>query len=90
VSNWKLPLLIDSNGKPSITALFAYISFIQAVCLIIYLARDSALSGVIAGLVLFFVCLFIYRLRRLDSFEIDVDDKSIKVNGKKDEVKNDT
>ena len=82
----KLPLLQDSNGKPSITALFAYISFIQALCLNVYLARDTAIGGAIAGLTLFFVCLFIYRLRRLDNFEIDIDDKSIKVNGNKNET----
>jgi hypothetical protein len=53
---------------------------------IIYLTVKDVLAGSVGALMLFFGCLLMYRLRKLDSFSIDMDDRSISVN-QKDEGK---
>lgn len=80
MKNWKLPLAVDSTGSPSATLLFAYVSFILAIAVTIYLFQKDAIAGGLSALMLFFGCLLMYRLRRLDNFSIDLDDREIKVN----------
>lgn len=87
MKNWKLPLVINSDGKPSATLFFAYTSFVQSVIIVSYLTSKEALYGATASLVLFFVCLFIYRLNKLDKIEIDLENKTLSLDGV-DDVKN--
>lgn len=83
MKDFNFPFATDkANNKPSVTLLFAYVSFILAVSIIIYLTVKDVIAGSAGALMLFFGCLLMYRLRRLDSFSVDIDDKSISVNQK--------
>lgn len=84
MKNWKLPLVMDSDSKPSVTVTFTYIAFILCLGVVYHLASKDALSGAIAGLVLFFGCLFLYRLRSLDKVKINLSEKSIELSDEPD------
>lgn len=83
----KFPFLIDNDGKPSITLLFAYFAFILAVGACVYLLTRDALSGTMGALVLFFGCLVTYRMRKLDKVKFDLDDKSFELDAENEEHK---
>jgi len=81
MKDFEFPFATDKvSGKPSVTLFFAYVSFLIAVGITIYLTIKDVIAGSVAALMLFFGCLLMYRLRKLDSFSIDFDDKEIKVN----------
>lgn len=81
MKDFEFPFAIDKvNKKPSVTLFFAYVSFMLAIVIVVYLTYRDVLAGSVAALMLFFGSLLMYRLRRLDSFSIDLDDKEIKVN----------
>ncbi len=88
MKDFEFPFAIDKvSKKPSVTLFFAYVSFLIALGVTIYLTVKDVIAGSVAALMLFFGCLLFYRLRRLDNFSIDLDDKSISVNNNKDEEK---
>ena len=79
--DFEFPFAKDkTSGKSSVTLFFAYVSFLLAAIVTGYLVYKDAIAGTVSALMLFFGCLLMYRLRRLDSFSIDLDDKQISVN----------
>lgn len=87
---FKLFLPIDAEGKPSVTLLTAYVSFIVAEIAILKCLQDDDVKiyAMIAAVGVFMYSMIMMRLRRLDSAELDIDDMSIKLNskGKSDDV----
>lgn len=76
----KFPMAYDgTTGKPSVTLLFAYISYIIAASIVIYLTVKDQIAGSAAALMFFFGCLIMYRVRHLDKLRVDFDDKSIDI-----------
>jgi hypothetical protein len=71
----KVPLAFDAaSKKPSVTLLFAYISFFQTFTLITLLAcYDELLYALIASFVLFLICIFFYRARKIDTLKVSRD-----------------
>lgn len=85
----RLPFARDAaNGKPSVTLLFAYISFVLAICANIYFILKDPQMGTILSITTWAIALVFYRLRSLDHVKFDLDDKSIELDG--DEEKNDS
>ena len=80
----RFPYAWDKNKKQSSSTLFfTYVSFIISIVTIIIVSFSDVLMGSILALTLFFGSLLFYRLRRLDTFSIDLDDKIITVNESK-------
>jgi hypothetical protein len=75
----KVPLAVNSDNKPSATLLFAYVAFIETLLIIAWLAYKDALAGSVASLLFFFGSLFIYRMRLIDSFKINLESKTVEV-----------
>lgn len=78
-----LPMAFDgANERPSATLFFTYFTYLLTVASIIYTFFDNnAFTPVVSSIILFVICLTIYRIRRLDSVELDLDDRSIKIKG---------
>jgi len=83
-AGFPIPLPLDANGKPSMTLLSAYVSFIVAEISIVKCLQDDDVKvyAMFAAIGVFVFALVMMRLRRLDSAEIDFDDMSIKLNSK--------
>ena len=83
----KFPMAHDSTtGKPSITLLFPYISFLLAMVSIIMLLKENTLYGTIAAIGTWVIALILYLMRKITKFKADLDDKSIELeNGDTDE-----
>lgn len=81
------PFIHDARtGKPSITLLFAYITFALAVLSTIALHFNIQLVVATGTSIMFWVVAVIfYRLRNLDKAKIDLDDKSIELDGSGDD-----
>ena len=79
------PFLYDPvEDKPSITLMFFYISFIISTIAIsvssFYLIKnDRLLEATIMPTIHLILGFVFYRLRKLDSFKIDIDDRSIEL-----------
>jgi len=78
------------KGKPSVTLLFFYISFFLAasavlVSSIMLLLTGNYLTATFMPIMMMFSGFIFYRLRRLDSVNIDLDDKSINLNSGSDD-----
>lgn len=76
-----LPLAYDGDREvPSVTLLFAYTSFVMCLLSIGYtFINNGAITPVVSSIMLFIISITMYRIRRLDSVEVDLDDKSIKI-----------
>lgn len=74
------------KGKPSVTLMFFYISYFTAAIaviissLLLFIKDDPLLATIMPVLMLFSTFAF-YRLRRLDRFKIDLENKSIDLFG---------
>lgn len=84
--NWKkngIPFLYAFDGstkQPSITLLFAYLTFILVFISAIALHFFPNLLAASTFSLLFWIISFVmYRLRRIDKFKIDLDDKSLEL-----------
>lgn len=76
----KLPFLIDGDsGKPSVTLMFAYISFVIACVVVAYLTYKDATAGSVGALTLFFGSLVIYRLRAIDKLKFSLKEQSFEI-----------
>lgn len=89
----RLPFVYDAvSGKPSVTLLFTYITFILAMTSVIaFHFVDSLLSPAITSISFFALCTVFYLLRRLTKFKVDLDDRSIDLEGEdttEEETKN--
>jgi hypothetical protein len=83
----KMPMVYDYSVQgPSATLLFTYIAFICTIVSFIYLFfKPEVISPAIYSIILFVICLVLYRLKRLSEFSVDLDDKSISIKGSEDE-----
>lgn len=87
----KWPFVHDPvKNKPSITLLFFYVAFFitalsVGVSSLMLLISGQYLSATFVPVLLFCLTFVFYRLRRLDSFKLDLDDKSIELTGNSDE-----
>lgn len=83
-----LPYARDTvKRKPSVTLLFAYIAFFSAVASLSYLhLAASPIVATSATIVFFWSCMIFYRMGKIDSAKLDLDDKSIELssNGKQE------
>ena len=75
-----LPAAFDKASKgPSVSLLFAHISFWVTTFAIIYLIIKDIESGVIAATIQSALMLVFYLLRRLSKVKFDLDDKAIEL-----------
>lgn len=79
----KLPFVYDAATKqPSITLMFAYVTFVLALVSTILLhIFDSLLNATITSICFWVIAYVLYRIRKLDKAKIDLDDKSIEFSG---------
>lgn len=89
------PFVHDStNGKPSVTLMFLYMAYSLVYVTImissgLMLAKGERLQATYAPMLLFVLGFVFYRLRRLDSFKVDLDDASIELSDKSEEKEED-
>lgn len=79
----KLPFVYDGATKqPSITLMFAYITFILALVSTILLhIFDNLLTATVTSICFWVIAYVLYRIRKLDKAKIDLDDRSIEFSG---------
>lgn len=80
------------KNKPSVTLLFFYIAFCISTGTTIasstlMLIKGEYFTATIMPMLTWFTAFVFYRLRRLDSVKIDLDDKSISLEGGENEEK---
>lgn len=77
----RLPHAYDaSTGIPSSALMYSYVSFLIAICSLIYVHWKPELLPVTGCACVFFVvCRVLYMLRNLHSFKADLDDKSLEL-----------
>ena len=82
--NLNLPFVLDqaNDNKPSVTLLFAYCAFLLAVGVDIALCFKDLVAALLGAIVLFLICVVMYRMRQIDklkitkdSVEVDADQK---------------
>lgn len=83
-----LPMAYDgATGKPSVTLFFSYVSFLINIVAIVYLfCKPDNVSPAIASLMLFVICVVLYRIRNLDKVKFDLQNKSIELDGEDEKV----
>ena len=93
-SGLHLPFVYDPTEKgPSITLLFPYVTFAVAIIGNIALFfKPDLLNAAIFSVMFWVIAMVFYRLRKLDKLKIDLDDKSIELEGSddKEETKEET
>jgi hypothetical protein len=72
-------------GKPSVSLLFAYLSFIGTFVTNCYLTYKDPTLGTTGFIIFFTLCMVFYLIRRLKKFSADLDDKSINLEGEDEE-----
>ena len=78
-----------STGQKSVTLFFAYITFWLAVFGSVVLYFNTELITATATSIIFWcIAVVFYRLKKLDSLKIDLDDKEIQLNGSDEDEKN--
>lgn len=77
----------DKPG-PSVTLLFAHLANAVALVSIIILISKDTVQGTIAAILYSVITMVLYIMRRITKFKVDLDDKSIDLEGgdKKDET----
>ncbi len=80
MKDFRFPFVIDKvTGKPSVTLLFAYISFLVAVIAVgIMISKDTEI-GTGAALMLFFGSIIMYRFRNLDKIKFSLKNQEIEI-----------
>lgn len=82
MKDFEFPFAKDKvTNKPSVTLLFAYVSFILATLACGYLLYKDAIAGTVSSLMLFFGTVIFYRMRRIDSFKFNLEEKSLEIDG---------
>jgi hypothetical protein len=76
--------------KPSVTLMFFYLGFFTAfgsvsVSSIILLISKEYMKATIMPMMLLYSCFIFYRLRRLDSVKINLEEKSLDLSGSSEE-----
>lgn len=89
----KWPFVHDPTSKsPSVTLMFFYISFFMAALFVglssgMQVAKGDYLMAIVGPIFMYVLGFVFYRLRKLDSFKIDLDDKSIELDGDDEDKK---
>lgn len=83
------PYLYDpTTDKPSITLGLLYLtSLVMLGSLLALHVKSDLLTATLTSIMVWILAYVMYRLRKLDSFKIDLDDKSIELDGDDDEEK---
>jgi hypothetical protein len=83
----KLPLAYDPvTKKASITILFAWVSFALALSSIVLLHKfQSILPATIMSMIFWVISTVFYLIRKIQKAKIDLDDKSIDIEGEEKE-----
>jgi hypothetical protein len=80
-----VPLARDGE-KPSVTLLFAYISFIVAVLSVVYThIYPDKITPAIVSITFWSIALLIYRVRKIDKLKFDLDDRSFELDASDEE-----
>jgi len=76
----------DING-PSVTLLFVWISGALATTSLIALNfTDKTLSAAMVSITFWSLAVVFYRLRKLDKFKLDLDDRSIEIEAQDEKI----
>lgn len=93
-TNWcivgaKLPFLHDpTTDKPSITLGLLYLTSVVMIgSLLVLHIKSELLTATLTSIMVWILAYVMYRLRKLDSFRLDLDDKEIQLNGSDEEDK---
>jgi len=80
--NLDLPFAIDKANKdrPSVTLLFAYIAFLLCLGVDIALCFKDLTAALLGAMVLFLICVTLYRIRHLDKLRLSKD--SVELDGR--------
>jgi cbb3-type cytochrome oxidase subunit 3 len=83
----KLPFAFDAvSGKPSVTLFFAYVTFLLALTSTILLHfTDKIFTATVTTIIFFVINVIFYLLRRLTKAKVDLDDRSIELDGEEDD-----
>lgn len=83
-----LPAAFDADKPgPSVSLLFAHISFYVAIISICYLTYKDTLAGTIGAMTLAGLYFIFYMLRKLTKAKIDLDDHEIELTNDEKETK---
>lgn len=75
---WKFPAAYDNDKPgPSVSLLFAHISFYVATLATIYLLYKDHIAGTASALIMAGLYFVFYMMRRLTKAKFDIDDRSI-------------
>lgn len=81
-TGFPVPFIQDAiTEKPSMTLTFAFVSFLICCTGIIFLIARDLTVGTITSLLFWVICMVFYRMRKLDKFKIDLDDRTIELDG---------
>ncbi len=88
-NGFSMPAAKDgSSGEPSATLWFAYMTFFLALAAVIYfIVKGDPLASSTVAVGFWALSVVFYRIRKLDKFKVDFDDKSIELDGGDDEPK---
>ena len=83
--NFDLPFALDkaNDSKPSVTLLFAYCAFLLAVGVDVALCFKDLVAALLGAIVLFLICIVLYRMRQIDKLKISRDSIEIEDEEKK-------
>lgn len=82
----RLPYAYSADTKgPSITLLFLWVSGMLTTASLIALNFTDTFTAACASMCFFTITMVFHRMRRLDKFKIDLDDRSIELDAGDDE-----
>ena len=87
----RIPSAFDNDKPgPSASLLFAHLANTVAIGGIITLIVKDTLQGTVAAMMYSVLMIVFYLMRRLTKFKMDLDDKSLEIDGGEDNDKKDT
>lgn len=87
VEGMRWPFLHDpESGKPSVTLMMLYLTSVVVLLAVVIssskmMIKGDYLSSTMAPILIWTMAYVFYRMRKLDKFKIDLDDKSIELDG---------
>lgn len=88
IEGMNVPYFKDpSTGKPSLSTVFPYVSFVMTVASVIALHfRPSLVMATSTTMAFWVLSVIFYKFRGFSKAKIDLDDKSLEVEGDKDDA----
>lgn len=72
--------LANDNGKPSMTLLFAYISFIATILSLIYIhIFPDRIMPTLVSILFWTISLVLYKMRQVDKLKFDLEKRSLEI-----------